>query len=141
VAEVDHRAVVRARTAVQQVEIVACELHGRERAEHELRFEAEQVERAAAFAGVERAQRAPALRAHDVVFECGRRIGIVASCLGPAHRFFGERARAAEIQRPQPLAHIRVRVLHQPVVQFHQVTVCVVVRAALCVHHAAIESG
>ena len=141
VAEVDHRAVVRAGPAVQQLDVVARELHRRERAEHELRVEAEEVERAAAFAGIERAECAPTFRAHQVVFERGRRGRIAAARFGAAHCFFGEGTRPAEIQRPQPLAHGGVGVLHQPVVQFHQVTVGVVVRAALGVHHAAIESG
>ena len=48
-AELDHRAVVRTRAAVEQFEVVRLELGRRERAEHELRLEAEQVEGAAAF--------------------------------------------------------------------------------------------
>ena len=47
------------------------ELGRRERAEHQLRVEPEQVEGAAAFRRIERAERAPALVAHHVLFERG----------------------------------------------------------------------
>jgi hypothetical protein len=46
-------AVVRARSAVEQVRVVAAELRGREGAEHELLREAEQVECARSLPGIE----------------------------------------------------------------------------------------
>jgi hypothetical protein len=64
------------RAAVQQLEVVVDELGGGERREHQLSFESQQVERAAALFGIERAECVPAFGPHELRFERGRRVDI-----------------------------------------------------------------
>ncbi len=68
--EIDHRAIERAGSAVEQVGIVlllgerAPELPRRDRGEHELTIEAEHIERAGPFGRIGRAVGVPALQIH-----------------------------------------------------------------------------
>ena len=148
----------RACAAVEQLEVVAGELRGRECGEHELRVEAEQVEHAAALCGVEGAERMPALGGHEALLDRVRGYFVAAALLGPLDGVAGELAGAAETEWTDAIADRRVGELGQPAGQLHEVTVgvekaptgcvrqrgshvCIVVLLARRVHDATGDRG
>jgi pimeloyl-ACP methyl ester carboxylesterase len=127
--------------AVKQCEVVGRELRGCERAEHELRVEAQQVECARSFRRIERAERVPAFRRHHVGFELVRGVLVAAACFRLPHRLGRECPRAAEVQGTDAVAHVRIGVLREPIRQLHQVTVGVVEDPTFGIGHALILSS
>ena len=140
-AEIRDRPVVRARAAVDDLEVdfVAAEdaeeLRHREGREHQLALEAQQVERAASFRRIERAERLPSFGGHQIRFELRHGFSIEAAIGGVGDRAIREPAGGAEIERGQPLAHLGVGVRNQPVAGFHQMAVGVVIGPAFRVWH------
>jgi hypothetical protein len=98
-AEVGDGAVVRGGAAVQEVRVAVEELRRRERAEHELPFEAEEVEGVAALGRIERAQRTPTFARHElgIGVRVGLRVG--APGVGTGDRLVGQRTGLAQSQR------------------------------------------
>ena len=129
------RSVVGAGAAVEKIRIVADELRRRERREHQLPLEPEQVEGPAALGRIEGAEGAPSLRRQQVLFgRLGRR-RVAPAGVGPGHRLVGQPAGAAQVHRPQPVTDARIGVAHQPVARLHQVAVGVVEDAPFGVRH------
>ena len=128
-------AVVGVGTAIEEVEVFALVLRGRERREHQLAVEAQQVEGPTALGRVEGAQCVPALGLHQRALEGSRRLGIATPLGGGLHRLVGQRPRATKLKRTQPFSCRRVGELLQPVGQLHQVAVRVVEHASFCVRH------
>ena len=115
-AEIGNRAVVCARAAVQDlgrrsnlVEL-APEMRDCESGEHQLRSEAEQVERAPAFVGIESAERFPSLTQHQVLFRVGHRGGILVAFVRVRDRLLDHPAARSERERMQLRAKVRVGV-------------------------------
>ena len=123
------------RASVEQLGVVAGELRRRERAEHELAVEAQEVEGSASFRGIEGPQRVPALGLHQRAFELDCRLLVAAACLGVYHRLLGHRARAAKVEGTDPVAELGVGIADEPVGRLHQMAVGVEVRASLGVGH------
>ena len=134
-AEVGHGAVVRARAAVEQLVVGAGELRRREGAEDELPVDAEEIERAAAFRGIEGAERRPALGVHQRVFKPSRGIAIATAARRIGDRLLGELTCGTERERANALANRRVGVLRQPVAELHDVAIGIVEDTAFGVGH------
>ncbi len=125
-----------ARAAVDELGVVAEELRRRERAEHELAVEPEEIEGAGALDRVERAERRPSLVVQHVGFERGHSRRVGGALLGVADGVVGELARGSQIEGTDPVADVGVGVLDEEVRQLHDVAVGVVERASLRVGHA-----
>jgi hypothetical protein len=126
---------VRACAAVQQLGVVTEELVRRERREHELLVEPEQVEGVAAFVRVERAVGVPALAGEQPRFDVVQGDLTGPAPVGLAHRLLRHRAGGTEVQRTDPFTQIGIGVGDQPVGRLHDVAVGVVVHAAFGVRH------
>ena len=75
------------------------------------------------------------LRLHERVLQLPGLGDVAAAVRRVGHRTVGQRTGGAQVQRPDLLAHSRIGVPREPVVQLHQVAVGVVVRSALGVRH------
>ena len=128
-AEVDHRAVVRTEPAQHHLGLLAQELGGRERREHQLAVEAEQVQRSAPFGRIEGTEGAPTLGRQEVRLCVASPRRVVPACRRVAHGPLGHAAGPAEVERTQPFSHPRIGVGLQPVRELHQMAVRVVARS------------
>ncbi len=135
--ECRHRPVQRVGAAIQQVDILAGELGGGERREHELCGESECVEDMAALGGFEGADRSPPLGVQQLDRVVGERHRTGGGPLGGlGHGAIGQRTRPAEREWTQLFACRVVGELLEPAREFHHMTVGVEHDAIPCIRHA-----
>ncbi len=110
-------------------------MRDRERREDQLRVEAEQIERAPALVGIERAQRFPSFTQHQVLLRLGGGGGIVVAIGRMRDRLLDHPAAGSDRERMQLGANVGVGVRNQPVASFHDMTVGVIEDSAFGVWH------
>jgi hypothetical protein len=134
-AEVDDGVVVRSATGVQQVLVLAHELRGGERREHELTVEPEEIEHVASLGRIERAHGAPALVLPQPLLGLGPdgRAGVAR--LGACRRAVEQRLHHAHRAAVQLLDHVGRHEAFEEPRQLHQVAVRVEHGATIRVCH------
>ncbi len=140
-AEVGDCAIVRPRAAVKNFGCrsnlfeLAPEMRDRKRREDQLRAEAEQVERAPAFVGVESTERLPSLPQHQILLRIGNRRRIFLTFISVRDRLIDHPAARPDRKRMQLLADVGIGMGNQPVPSLHDMAVGVIEDSTLCIWH------